>query len=614
MASQNPKRKNLPDLDALLSQIREDIDSPQQTQRPSRIQPPRPKGKMRGLSSPLRPANNTNNSNNCCNCCDDMLGMLSIINDSASKILDALKAEHLLDKKTAERLKQEKEQENRREKERLLESSGRRMSNTFRQTITPLKNIFDSIFKFILFTIAGRLIGKVIKWFSDPANEKKIKSLSRFLSDWWPALLGAFVLFGTRFGAAIRSTVKLAVSTILHLKKIGIPGILLGLKKFGKAGLILGGVAGTALLAGNYFNQLNKEGETSEEIKKQAIQTTQKTPPTPAFSSGGFIPKINLFPPEEQRISDISYAEGGPINESSGIAITGAGPDTQLIAAQPGEIVISKAAVDKFGADTFLRMNLMAGSSNKPKFANNIQLAQQGGMIGKNYSNITMPNLSLNANIQKTIQPPTVLPNIRKPDYNMLLALSSGQGASPVFNSERNNSIYNQLSHNSFSKNSFSEHIKKNKFNIGSNSSSGVKDKKTSTFIISKDQQMRMAPTLGLSSQPDNFLSQSKSSLKPPGIRTVSMRPMSISETQKSESNALSFAPVLAPSSPSIKTPIPRPRPAVVITELPPIDMRKTKALTMPPGHSEVPDFSAIPRITDRYGDSGTLATYGIRG
>lgn len=624
MASQNPKRKNLPDIDTLLQSIRDDDDlQPNQTQGPRRIQFPRPRQQMRGLSSPLRPSNPPNKSNNCCNCCDDILGMLSIINDSASKILDALKAEHLLDKKAVERLKQEKEQESRREKERLLESSGRRMSNTFRQAIAPLRNIFDSIFKFILFTIAGRLVGKVIKWFSDPANEKKIRTLSRFLSDWWPALLGAFVLFGTRFGAAIRSTVKLAVSTILYLKKIGIPGILLGLKKFGKTGLIFGGVAGTALLAGNYFNQLNKEDETSKEIKKQNIQTPQKPPPTPAFSSGGMIPRINLFAPEQRPISDISYAGGGPIDESSGIAITGAGPDTQLIAAQPGEIVISKAAVDKFGADTFLRMNLLAGSSNKPKFANNIQLAQQGGMVGKNYSNITMPNLSFKANIQKSIEPPPVLPNIRKPDYNMLLALSSVENTSPTNRAEKAHSIYNHFANNSFSKNSFSEYVKRNKLNINSNNLSEVKDRQTAAIFVAKERHIGVEPALMILSQTENAIKQTKSTFNSPRIKTATMRPMrvsdqikplNLSETQKSDVNTFSISPIIAPNSPSIKTPTPKPREAVVITELPPIDMRKTKALTMPPGHSDVPDFSAIPRISDRYGDNGNLAIYGIRG
>ena len=62
----------------------------------------------------------------------------------------------------------------------------------------------------------------------------------------------------------------------------------------------------------------------------------------------------------------ISAAEGGPVKSNSGVTVTGMGPDTQLVAAQPGEIVMSKKAVDKIGADKLLAMNKDAGGTNKP--------------------------------------------------------------------------------------------------------------------------------------------------------------------------------------------------------------------------------------------------------
>ena len=62
----------------------------------------------------------------------------------------------------------------------------------------------------------------------------------------------------------------------------------------------------------------------------------------------------------------ISASEGGPVKPNSGVTVTGMGPDTQLVAAQPGEIVMSKKAVDKIGADKLLAMNKDAGGTNKP--------------------------------------------------------------------------------------------------------------------------------------------------------------------------------------------------------------------------------------------------------
>ena len=62
--------------------------------------------------------------------------------------------------------------------------------------------------------------------------------------------------------------------------------------------------------------------------------------------------------------------------------IKGAGPDTQLIAAQPGEFIISKNAVNTYGSQFFMNLNKEGGGTNIPKFVNNIQFAQGGGMVG----------------------------------------------------------------------------------------------------------------------------------------------------------------------------------------------------------------------------------------
>ena len=55
---------------------------------------------------------------------------------------------------------------------------------------------------------------------------------------------------------------------------------------------------------------------------------------------------------------------GGKVRTDSGEKVTGAGSDTQLVALQPGEVVMSKPAVDTYGADTLLGMNASAGGTN----------------------------------------------------------------------------------------------------------------------------------------------------------------------------------------------------------------------------------------------------------
>ena len=79
--------------------------------------------------------------------------------------------------------------------------------------------------------------------------------------------------------------------------------------------------------------------------------------------------------------NNIKGFEGGGVTSNSGQKITGAGPDTQLIAAQPGEIVMSRGAVNKFGANNLLAMNAAGGGNNTPRITNNVQMANGGGTV-----------------------------------------------------------------------------------------------------------------------------------------------------------------------------------------------------------------------------------------
>jgi hypothetical protein len=604
-----------------------------------------PRYPSKQYNSPLQPIGGK--KTNCCNCCVDMAEALKNINTSASKIIAALKAEHLLDKKTAEKLKKEKEENERREKESLLERTSGRVSSTLKAAIAPLKNVMDSIFKFILFTLAGRAIGKILKWFADPANEKKVKSLTRFLRDWWPAILGAFVLFGTRFGAAIRATVRMAVSTILYLKRIGIPGIIAGLKKLGKFGLIVGGGAGAIALAYKLLNPEEKKDERTQSPKTNSESSKGYQTPL-KMASGGMVPRLNLVFPEEKHVNEISYVEGGAIDTTSGISITGAGPDTQLIAAQPGEIVISKAAVDKFGADTFLRMNLMAGATNRPKFANNIQFAKEGGMIGKA---MQTPNPSINVSSPKVILPPSSFSYQNTPGKTIFSNRPGGMRSSSEnvnkqnitlqnYNTSLSNFDYKQYSNGLRGREAESPKVISETTNISQTNkqpsiSADSIFKQTSITYPSRSSESFFNQTNPVYSRPsysNNQIPMPRASLqnwrtnfiKPninqrdyskfsPESYTRENNQLQVSRNYDQQlEDRLSFKVFISPNQTTLKAPRPKKSSSPSIVELPAIDLRATKSFTDAPAHSDVPDFSAIPRISDRYGETGTLAIYGI--
>jgi hypothetical protein len=674
-SSNKPNKKSSPTMtgdliEELLFKIRqEEKDNPPAPQ-PSPSKAPQ---QIKINKNTLLPNRNVNN-NNCCNCCDDMLGMLNIINNSANKILDALKAEHLLDKKKVEEVRRNQEETERRERENLLESSGRKMSRAFSAVFAPIKNILDTILKFILFTLLGKALTNILKWFADPANKNKIRSLTRFLKDWWPAILGAFVLFGTKFGLAIRSTVKAIASTVLFLKKLGIPGILAQAKKLGKTGLIAGAVAGAGVLTYELLKP-----KTNERISTPAPQSGS----TPGFFNGGMVKGISFMLPEEKHISQIGFAEGGHIDEDTGMRITGAGPDTQLIAAQPGEIVISKAAVDKYGADTFLRFNKMAGSTNQPKFVNNIQLAKDGGIVGgminglkaggmnviNGMKNISFPNLNRPAKATE----PRSLPKISQADYNALLAITAAEDSDPQGRADVAQSIYNRLYAGSAYKMNFMQNGGKNTIKdiiTGSNQYEptfknrndwlNIVDRKSAANALSNSKKIDLATANNLLNETEKALKNSNLQLNAQkhvegrhSFFGMSQRKFMKNDdvlrknaqdnffthypAEKSQyrlergniaapipeqfymptGNEQSSVPTkglqLATNVPTLSPPRPRPKQnAVSITELPAINLKATTPKSGSAAHAEVPDFSAIPDYTDRYGEKGTLAVRGI--
>lgn len=312
------------------------------------------------------------------------------ISEALDELLKSIIGQNKEEKKKAEESRKEDEQKKRVKRESELEKPIKKALGLVKKLIAPFQSILDRIMKFIQFTFLGFLVDKVLKWFADPANEKKVKILGRFLKDWWPSLLSAYVLFATPFGKFIRGTLKMLRGFIPRMARFMLahPAVF---------GTLAAGAGAYAAV------QMTEKFRTEQKKTDKSIVTPQETArtgrtPAPAqlqqeqvlqrglgglFNGGGRVRRKSFFGSgKEVNIRDIAFEEGGGIHGDSGVRITGAGPDTQLIAAQPGEVMMSKKAVDKYGANFFLGLNKKAGGTNIPKMVNNIQLAQGGGMLG----------------------------------------------------------------------------------------------------------------------------------------------------------------------------------------------------------------------------------------
>ncbi len=283
---------------------------------------------------------------------------ISAIVKHMSSVADTLSAQKKLDDDVSAYSKRKAEQEKRGLAESKLEKRFEGLKKTAEKIIAPVKSLLDRILQFFTTVILGRIVYKLVEWLGNPENADKIKSIIRFLGDWGPALLGGFILFGTKFGKSVRVLTKIALSGIAKLAK-AVPALLRFAKSNPRtaAAVAVGGYAAT---------QLAQRAFSGEEQKVEQ-RAGGGSISVPRFSGGGF---------------NLSGMLGGFRNYFNGIVTGEKGVDKIPAWLSDGEFVISAGAVRKYGVETFEAMNAAGGGTNRPTFKNESVYAQGGGMIG----------------------------------------------------------------------------------------------------------------------------------------------------------------------------------------------------------------------------------------
>jgi len=435
--------------------------------------------------------------------------LLEGIAKSVSNIADILKDQYGLKKKKASYDRKKAEADERKLKESNLEKRFQGLASTAEKIIQPVKGILDRILDFFLKIIVGRFLVKLIGWFGDPKNAKKVDSVVRFLTDHGPKLLAAFLLFGTGIG---RFAVRLSAVLLKGALRLGAAAakFALGFARRHPAAAAITAIVGGAAIAGalnkkddagsggaspapgsspeptvtgrfdmeagqGYINNKPVSLEEYEAFTNMSSAEKAQTYGAPSMKQGGFVPnffgmaksagssikekgfgnaaldfaggalggiknfmdekgitdilmrhplaKIGAFGLDKfmnfgkDPARDITGESGkdvsgagvdtqlisarpgdfvvnkktadamGPdyfdaISTDTGEKVSGAGPDTQMIAVRPGEIVVNRETVNALGPDHFLGLNRLFGGAgaNKPKMAK-VQSASNGGFV-----------------------------------------------------------------------------------------------------------------------------------------------------------------------------------------------------------------------------------------
>ena len=237
------------------------------------------------------------------------------------------------------------------------------------KAVAPVKGLFDRIVSGLVTLIAGRFLVKFLEWFADPDNKEKVDSLIEFLTDFAPAILGGFLLFGTGFGSIIRKLIGVAVNMTARLLKFAVPKLLKFVAKNPVAAAAIG-VIGGAAIGGIMQSKTQSNDPDAPEGRTQLEDTMDYggvtgDPIAGAFETGGLVPfkgdDSNL--PKEQK----EQKQQGEQEKGNSLL--------NLLGMTPTGMALKGAASLGKGAMSF-------GSSIKEKGLGNAAMDAAGGLFG----------------------------------------------------------------------------------------------------------------------------------------------------------------------------------------------------------------------------------------
>jgi hypothetical protein len=345
---------------------------------------------------------------------ESVIKILSDISDSVKRIVEILVEGRRLDRKLSDAERKKQEAEARGAAENKLEKAFKTLKKIATGMLKPVAKPINALLNFIKNLILGKIVLGIFDWFSDPKNQEKVESITRFLGDHWPKLLALYLVFGNAFGRFVFSLTKTLISGVFKLGVV-IAKLLAAKKVQGARGVarFLGGKKGR-LLATGLTTAVTLGGAYAMTQGMKGDDKTQKfsgggyvRPRVPAFSGGGFLG--NLFGGMGKGGGMMGGAKGaamgalfgplgmligaglgsGTIQEGFGAAkdmiggfVSGEkGVDKVPAMLSDGEFVMSRGAVKKYGVGTLESMNAAGGGTNKPKMVEGTTYAAGGGLI-----------------------------------------------------------------------------------------------------------------------------------------------------------------------------------------------------------------------------------------
>lgn len=278
---------------------------------------------------------------------------LQKIDENIQSILDTLKKQYDLEKKKSDRDERLANKDKASKREAKLEGGKSKsgfMSGALNRIAKPVSDLFGMIEKFIINTLLGGLVMRVMDIINDP--HKYLNPIKQFFID-----IIKWIESTVQFVVDIPYNLYNSIATGLNAGLQNIENAINDALAFFKQAPMDPGPRLPALEAPQI--QIPIPGILKLEPTNAQQQVQQQT------GGGGVMGESPMAAPIPTDISG-----GGKIENTTSNKIKGFGVDTQLVAAQPGEIMMNIPAVQAIGADNLLAANAMAagGGANKPKY------------------------------------------------------------------------------------------------------------------------------------------------------------------------------------------------------------------------------------------------------
>jgi len=317
------------------------------------------------------------------------------LGDKLDELIKVIREDNKLEEESQKEDKKQLEAKKKKDREDRIESKKETKSFVLdlKKSTGKVGGFFDKLKKFIKLSLLSGLINTLYNFFTDPKNKEKIEAVQGFLKDWWPALAGAIAFVLTPFKGLILKTIGFLAGNTSKILKLFTTNPIFGIAvAAGVAGVMdyLKGQNRKLKLRKEVTELMEKEGISETEARKRLIEQKEREKEEIGFTANPFDERVQELRKEIDQLQNIDFertrTEGffppKIVNRAPGFEGGGFAMGSDIIPAMltPGEFIMSRGAVNMFGADTMMAMNKMGGGTNRPKYGK-VRGYQGGGYV-----------------------------------------------------------------------------------------------------------------------------------------------------------------------------------------------------------------------------------------